>query len=154
MVPHYPFSVECEPPYGSPSPSENLHQGRALGAARDSAAMGLRHGGDRMGSVRPTVFGLLVLIPQPVHACSCGGLLTSCGRTWSAGETMFLGETTSLEKLGQPGPGPPVSYAVHFTVEESYRGRGVPGSEIVVDTGFGGSGFSHWIRPAARAANR
>jgi hypothetical protein len=105
--------------------------------------------------MRPTVFSLLVLIPQLVHACSCGGVLTSCNRTWSLGETIFLGKTTSLEELAQPGPGLPVSglpvsYAVHFAVEESFRGSGVPGGEIVVDTGSGHGDCGYPFVPGTR----
>jgi hypothetical protein len=66
------------------------------------------------------------------------------------GETIFLGKTTSLEKVGQPGPGAPVSYAVHFTVEESFRGPRVPGGEIVVDTGFGGGDCGYPFVPGTR----
>jgi hypothetical protein len=71
------------------------------------------------------------------------------------GETIFLGKTTSLEELAQPGPGPPVSYlpvsyAVHFTVEESFRGSGVPGGEIVVDTGSGHGDCGYPFVPGTR----
>jgi hypothetical protein len=100
--------------------------------------------------MRATVFSVLALIPQLVHACSCGGLLTSCNRTWSSGETIFLGKTTSMEKVAQPSPSPPVSYAVHFTVEEGFRGGGVMGGQIVVDTGFGGGDCGYPFVPGTR----
>jgi len=107
-------------------------------------------GAIELAQMRATVFGLLALLPQLIHACSCGGLLTSCNRTWSSGETIFLGKTTSVEKVAQPGPGPPVSHAVHFTVEESFRGGGVMGSQIVVDTGFGGGDCGYPFVPGTR----
>src|ERR1035438_3160590 len=66
--------------------------------------------------LRSIIFALVVF-PHLVHACSCGGLVTSCNRTWNSGETIFLGKTTSLEKLANREGGPPDSYAVHFTVE-------------------------------------
>jgi hypothetical protein len=116
-------------------------------------AMGARHGlaaAIEYVQMRPALFGLLVLIPQLVHACSCGGVLTSCERGWISGETIFVGEATSLEKVAQPGPGLPVSYAVHFAVEESFRGTGVRGSEIVVDTGFGGGDCGYPFVPGTR----
>jgi hypothetical protein len=50
----------------------------------------------------------------------------------------------------QPGPGPPVTYAVHFTVEESFRGAGVLGSLIVVDTGLGGGDCGYPFVPGTR----
>ena len=99
--------------------------------------------------LRSIIFALVVF-PHLVHACSCGGLVTSCNRTWNSGETIFLGKTTSLEKLANREGGPPDSYAVHFTVEESFRGSGAPGSEIVVDTGFGGGDCGYPFVPGTR----
>jgi hypothetical protein len=100
--------------------------------------------------LRPTVFAFFVLAPQLVHACSCVSLAASCDRGWSSGETIFVGEVTSLEKVAQPGPGPPVTYAVHFTVEESFRGGGVLGSLIVVHTGSGGGDCGYPFVPGTR----
>jgi hypothetical protein len=100
--------------------------------------------------MRPALFGLVVLIPQLVHACSCVSLAANCDRGWSSGETIFVGEATTVEKVAQPGPGPPVSYAVHFTIEEGFRGSGVPGSLIVVDTGFGGGDCGYPFVPGTR----
>jgi hypothetical protein len=87
--------------------------------------------------LHPTIFALLVF-PQFIHACSCGGLTSTCDRSWNLGEAIFLGKATSLEKVAPAASGMPVSYAVHFTVEESFRGASAPGAEMVVDTGMGG----------------
>ena len=59
-------------------------------------------------------------------------------------------EKVAQEKVAQPGPGPPVSYAVHFTVEEGFRGGGVAGSQIVVDTGLGGGDCGYPFVPGTR----
>jgi hypothetical protein len=88
--------------------------------------------------LRPAVFGLFALIPQLVHACSCVSISSSCDRGWNAGETIFLGKVSSMEKMVKPESGTFLSFAVHFITEDSFRGTGVLGSEIVIYTGAGG----------------
>jgi len=61
-----------------------------------------------------------------------------------------MGKTTSLEEVARSGSGPPISYAVHFTVEESFRGSSVPGAGIVVDTGLGGGDCGYPFVPGTR----
>jgi hypothetical protein len=81
---------------------------------------------------------LLLLAPPLLHACSCVSIAGPCDRGWNLGEAIFLGKNVAMEKVAKPDGNPAVSYAAHFTIEESFRGVGAPGSEVVVDTGGGG----------------
>ena len=88
---------------------------------------------------RLTLSSLLLLAPQLLHACSCAGIVSSvCDRRWNLGEAIFLGKNIAMEKMAKPESSPALSYAAHFTIEESFRGVGAPGSEVVVYTGGGG----------------
>lgn len=89
--------------------------------------------------LRFAVLGLLAWAPTLLHACSCVGIASGCDRTWSPGETIFLGMTIAMDRLPQPDPGVFLSsYAARFSVEDSVRAVGPVGSEVVVYTGVGG----------------
>jgi hypothetical protein len=87
---------------------------------------------------RLTLSSLLLLAPQLLHACSCVVIASVCDRGWNLGEAIFLGKNIAMEKLAKPEGNPALVYAAHFTIEESFRGVGAPGREVVVYTGGGG----------------
>jgi len=80
MVPHYPFSVECEPPYGSPSPSENLHQGRALA---------------RLGTARPWAYAT-----GAIEWVQCARRCSACWCLFRSPFTRAVAEACSQAAVG------------------------------------------------------
>src|SRR5260370_28148545 len=102
-------------------------------------------GVDLITTLRPifaTALLLLIFSPSFVQACSCIVVGTGCGPWSSQGEgAVFLGKVTA--KVAQARPDAGISdlsagYAVHFSVDESFRGVPEATREAVVYTGSGG----------------
>lgn len=99
-------------------------------------------------SILATAFFFLTFSPSVLRACSCVVVGTGCGPWSSQGEgAVFLGRVTA--KVAQARPDAAgisdlsSGYAVHFSVDESFRGGAAPGGEAVVYTGsgFGDCGY-------------
>jgi hypothetical protein len=65
------------------------------------------------------------------------------------GEAIFLGKNIAMDKMAKPEGNPALSYAAHFTIEESFRGVGAAGSEVVVYTGGGGGDCGYPFVPGS-----
>jgi hypothetical protein len=100
--------------------------------------------------LRLTVFSLFVAIPQPVRACSCATMPSSCDGGWNSGETIFLGKVVGMDKMPGQESAFLSSYAAHFITEESFRGASIAGSENVVYTGAGGGDCGYPFVPGTR----
>jgi hypothetical protein len=101
------------------------------------------------------IIGAMVVLGfgQGVFAgCTCSMPGRGCGRSWNAGQAIFLGKVTAdietetpvaadsepdgseIFSRGSRG-GPSTNHAVHFSIAESFRGESQQGQEIVVHTG-------------------
>ena len=86
-------------------------------------------------------FTAILLSRSLASACSCVELGTSCNRTWSDGEVIFLAKVVSIgdsSDFSQDGRAISVVKAVRLQVAESFRGPAVAGHEAFVFTGRGG----------------